>query len=90
MLEGRQFGFAVERLVLFATLHRLFVSGSDRACLDWMESYAIDGSEGLALHHFYRVMAWLGEESKEGQEAIKDGLQAQLKKGDEALVGNSA
>jgi len=31
-----------------------------------MESYAIDGSERLALHHFYRVMAWLGEESKEG------------------------
>jgi hypothetical protein len=30
--EGRQFGFAVERAVFVATLHRLFVSGSDRAC----------------------------------------------------------
>lgn len=36
LLEGRQFGFAVERAVFVATLHRLFVSGSDRACVDWM------------------------------------------------------
>ncbi|HET7411560.1 MAG TPA: IS1634 family transposase [Pararhizobium sp.] len=61
-LAGRQFGFAVERAVFAATLHRLFVSGSDRDCLDWMADYAIDGTEGLALHHFYRAMAWLGEE----------------------------
>ena len=45
-----------------ATLHRLFVSGSDRDCADWMADYGIDGAEGLALHHFYRAMAWLGEE----------------------------
>ena len=62
LLAGRQFGFAVERAVFVATLHRLFVSGSDRNCADWMESYLIEGSEGLALHHFYRAMAWLGEE----------------------------
>ena len=65
LLEGRQFGFAVERAVFVATLHRLFVSGSDRSCLDWMKSYAIDGVDGLALHHFYRAMAWLGEELEE-------------------------
>lgn len=62
VLAGRQFGFDVERAVFVATLHRLFVSGSDRACVDWMKSYAIDGAEGLELHHFYRAMAWLGEE----------------------------
>jgi len=62
LLAGRQFGFAVERAVFAATLHRLFVSGSDRDCVDWIADYAIDGSEGLALHHFYRAMAWLGEE----------------------------
>jgi hypothetical protein len=62
LLAERQFGFAVERAVFVATLHRLFVSGSDRNCADWMESYLIEGSEGLALHHFYRAMAWLGEE----------------------------
>lgn len=63
VLDARQFGFSVERAVFVATLHRLFVSGSDRSCVDWMKSYAIDGVEGLALHHFYRAMAWLGEET---------------------------
>ena len=62
LLADRQFGFAVERAVFVASLHRLFVSGSDRSCVDWMASYAIEGAEGLALHQFYRAMAWLGEE----------------------------
>ena len=48
-----------------ATLHRLFVSGSDRDCASWMEDYDIPGAEGLDLHHFYRAMAWLGEELEE-------------------------
>jgi hypothetical protein len=84
VLEGRQFGFAVERAVFVTTLHRLFVSGSDRACLDWMESYAIDGSEDLALHHFYRAMAWLGEEIEEKAEGalaprcVKDVIEEKL------------
>src|SRR4029077_10817225 len=65
LLAGRQFGFAVERAVFVATLHRLFVSGSDRACTEWMASYLIDGAEDLSLHHFYRAMAWLGEEVEE-------------------------
>jgi transposase len=48
---------------VFATLlHRLFVSGSDRACDKWITDYAIPGVDGLALHHLYRAMAWLGEE----------------------------
>ena len=45
LLAGRGFGFDVERAVFVATLHRLFVSGSDRACTDWMQSYAIEGAE---------------------------------------------
>ena len=43
-------------------LHRLFVSGSDRAADRWREDYQIGGLEGLTLHHLYRAMAWLGEE----------------------------
>ncbi len=84
LLEGRQFGFAVERAVFVATLHRLFVSGSDRSCLDWMKSYAIDGVDGLALHHFYRAMAWLGEELEEKAEGalvarcVKDVIEEKL------------
>jgi transposase len=38
------------------------VSGSDRACEKWMADYDIPGVDGLALHHLYRAMAWLGEE----------------------------
>ena len=41
------------------------VSGSDRSCEKWMADYDIVGAEGLALHHFYRAMAWLGEELAE-------------------------
>jgi len=62
LLQDRGFEFAVERAVFVAVLHRLFVSGSDRACEKWMADYAVPGSDGLQLHHFYRAMAWLGEE----------------------------
>ena len=69
LLGGRAFEFAVERAVFTATLHRLMVSGSDRACEKWLADYAIPGSENLALHHFYRAMAWLGEELPEAGQA---------------------
>src|SRR6185503_17022788 len=62
LLKNRAFEFAVERAVFVATLHRLFVSGSDRDCVSWMADYDVPGAEGLAIHHFYRAMAWLGEE----------------------------
>src|SRR5919205_3751952 len=61
-LADRGFEFAAERAVFATVLHRLFVSGSDRACERWIEDYAIPGVDGLALHHLYRAMAWLGEE----------------------------
>ena len=57
----RQFAFAAERAVFLTVLHRLFVSGSDRAAEKWRADYRIDGTEGLQLHHLYRAMAWLGE-----------------------------
>jgi hypothetical protein len=62
LLQGRGFEFAVERAVFASVLHRLFVSGSDRSCEKWMADYQIAGIDGLKLHHFYRAMAWLGEE----------------------------
>jgi len=65
LLKERAFEFAVERAVFVAALHRLFVSGSDRDCASWIEDYDIPGAEGLELHHFYRAMAWLGEELEE-------------------------
>jgi hypothetical protein len=60
--------FALERAVFLTVLHRLFVSGSDRAADRWREDYAIAGAEGLDLHHLYRAMAWLGEELPETEQ----------------------
>jgi hypothetical protein len=62
LLTDRGFEFAVERAVFASVLHRLFVSGSDRSCEKWVADYRIAGIEELQLHHFYRAMAWLGEE----------------------------
>jgi hypothetical protein len=86
-LAGRGFEFDVERAVFVAVLHRLMASGSDRACAHWMEDYAIPGVDGLALHHFYRAMAWLGEELPDAEQAhatpfaprcVKDSLEEAL------------
>ena len=62
LAKGRGYGFSVERAVFASVLHRLMVSGSDRACEKWLDAYHIDGAEGLELHQLYRAMAWLGEE----------------------------
>jgi hypothetical protein len=59
---ARKHGIALERAIFLTVLHRLFVSGSDRAADRWREDYQIGGLEGLTLHHLYRAMAWLGEE----------------------------
>jgi hypothetical protein len=64
----RKHGFALERAVFLTVLHRLFVSGSDRAADRWREDYAIGGVDGLDLHHLYRAMAWLGEELPEKEQ----------------------
>ncbi len=62
LLKDRKFGFDVERAIFLTVLHRLFASGSDRFCDTWRRDYVIDGVDGLALHHLYRAMAFLGEE----------------------------
>ena len=84
LLQDRAFEFAVERAVFVATLHRIFISGSDRDCSSWLEDYDIAGSDGLDLHHFYRAMAWLGEEMEEKSEGalaprcVKDVIEEKL------------
>ena len=59
--RGRSFGFSLERAIYLTVLHRLCVSGSDRAAEKWKERHAIPGADELALQHLYRAMAWLGE-----------------------------
>lgn len=67
-LRERKFRFSVERAVFLTVLHRLSVSGSDRAAEKWKADYKIDGAEGVELQHLYRAMGWLGEElPEEGQ-----------------------
>ena len=84
LLDGRGFGFAVERAVFVSVLHRMFVSGSDRSCEKWMADYAIEGIEGLRLHQLYRAMAWLGEELEAPAEGalapycVKDAVEERL------------
>lgn len=60
LLASRKFGFDVERALFLTVLHRLCVSGSDRACDQWRRDYAIAGVEDIALHQMYRAMAFLG------------------------------
>jgi hypothetical protein len=86
LLAGRRFEFAVERAVFLTVLHRLMVSGSDRACEHWCADYRIDGIDELELHHLYRAMSWLGEELPESEQAgrtlvprcVKDRIEEEL------------
>jgi len=68
LLGDRKYRFPVERAIFLTVLHRLSVSGSDRAAEKWKEHYRITGAEGIDLHHLYRAMAWLGEELPEGDQ----------------------
>lgn len=68
LLGERKFEFPVERAIFVAVLSRLFAPGSDRFCSKWMQDYAIEGADELDLHHFYRAMAWLGEELPDSQQ----------------------
>jgi hypothetical protein len=49
-----------------------------------MSDYDIPDAEGLDLHHFYRAMAWLGEELEEKPEGalpprcVKDVIEENL------------
>jgi hypothetical protein len=86
ILVGRRFEFAVERAVFLTVLHRLMVSGSDRACEYWRDDYHIEGIDDLELHHLYRAMMWLGEELPTSEQTgrtlaprcIKDLIEEQL------------
>ena len=78
LLSRRRFEFDVERAVFLTVLHRLFVSGSDRAAEKWKHDYQIEGCDSLQLHHLYRAMAWLGEvlpeDQQNGQDAVRSSL----------------
>jgi len=70
LLQGRRFEFPVERAIYLTVLHRLFESGSDRACERWRRDLSVPGVEGLELHHLYRAMRWLGDSKDSVEEAL--------------------
>lgn len=70
LLKERRFEFPVERAVYLSVLHRLFESGSDRACQRWKEDMRVPGAEGLELYHLYRAMRWLGDNREPVEEAL--------------------
>ena len=69
LLSERKFEFDVERAIFITVLHRLMISGSDRHCDYWRQNYKIAGSEKLSLHHLYRAMCFLGEETSDQTKA---------------------
>ena len=69
LLRERKFEFDVERALFLTVLHRLFTSGSDRACDKWRRDYVIEGADELSLHHLYRAMAFLGEVASDQKDA---------------------
>jgi len=70
LLCQRKFEFDVERVIFLSVLHRLFVSGLDRLCDKWNRDYRINGVGELSLHHLYRAMTFLGEQTEDQIDAI--------------------
>ncbi len=69
LLSNRLFSFDVERAVFLTVLHRLMICGSDRFCDKWRRDYVVRGVEELSLHHLYRAMGFLGEETEDQGDA---------------------
>jgi hypothetical protein len=80
LLRRRKFEFPMERALFLTVLHRLMVSGSDRAAERWCRRYAISGIEKLELHHLYRAMGWLGEPLPEQEQPADQRLGPRLRK----------
>ena len=85
LIEKRKLTFDVERAIFLTVLHRLFESGSDRQCVRWKNTQQVSGKDDLSLHHLYRAMYFLGEETEDqlGQtpfasRCIKDVIEEKL------------
>jgi len=72
LLEGRKFGFSVERAIYLAVLSRLFFPGSDRKADRISRDYRVSGAGNIELHQLYRAMAWLGDEKEKVEEELFD------------------
>jgi hypothetical protein len=61
-LGGRAVAFPLERAIFTAHAAPDHGLGLGSGLEKWLADYAIPGAGELNLHHFYRAMAWLGEE----------------------------
>jgi len=68
LLDGRRFQFDLERTIMLAVIHRLLDPGSDRATEKWCRDYLQPEETAPELQHFYRAMAWLGQELPEAEQ----------------------
>jgi hypothetical protein len=70
LLQGRRHSYAVERMIYFTVLSRLFFPGSDRRALRVARDYKLALPEAPKLHQLYRAMAWLGQVQEEVEERL--------------------
>jgi hypothetical protein len=70
LLKGRRHSYAVERMIYFTVLSRLFFPGSDRRALRVARDYQLGLPEAPKLHQLYRAMAWLGQVQDEVEERL--------------------
>lgn len=68
LLDRRHFQFDIEHTILLAVIHRLLDPGSDRSCETWCGDHLQPDQTAPQLQHFYRAMAWLGEELPPGEQ----------------------
>jgi len=62
LLEERKFEFDIERAIFLTVMHRLFASGSDRACDKWRRDYKINGVGNIQLHHLCVLAGYSGKQ----------------------------
>ncbi|HOL66448.1 MAG TPA: IS1634 family transposase, partial [bacterium] len=72
LVEGRKFGFDVERVVFALVLQRLCRPGSDLQGAGWLETVEGPGLDGLALQHLYRATGFLAENRGRLEQALFD------------------
>jgi len=70
LLRGRRHSYAVERMIYFTVLSRLFFPGSDRRALRMARDYRLALPVAPKLHQLYRAMAWLGKVQDEVEERL--------------------
>ena len=68
LVDGRKFGFDLERVAFAMILQRLIAPGSDLQGCGWAQT--VEGLPEIALQHLYRTNAFLAENREELEKAL--------------------